>query len=109
MNIYDMVFHYPVQGIFQMEMEKQDALEGKRSKFLTSSPHILTSRSDTAQSSHEKSTYIPQCPINIENNAFQWRCRRSISHLWIEGGKSFWRPARLARHNLTEKTGRGDI
>ena len=34
-----------------MEMEKQDALEGKRThkaEALTSSPHIATSRSDTA-------------------------------------------------------------
>ena len=39
MNIYDMVFHYSVQGFFHMEMEKQDALKGKRIRFLTSPPH----------------------------------------------------------------------
>ena len=52
MNIYDMVFPYSVQGVFHMEMEKQDALKGKRIQFLTSSPHIPTSRSDTAHLPH---------------------------------------------------------
>ena len=53
MNIYDsMVFHYSVQGLSHLEMEKQDALEGKRRTFLTSSPHIATSRCDAAHLSH---------------------------------------------------------
>ena len=51
MNQDNMVVHYFALDFFHMEMEKQDALEGKRThkaEALTSSPHIAASRSDTA-------------------------------------------------------------
>ena len=90
MEIYDMVFHYSVQAFFHMEMEKQDALEGKRNKFLTSPPHLPTSRSDTAHLSHQKQIYTyHNVPSTSKTMPFSGGAEEALAICGLRGANRF--------------------